>query len=86
MHMSTLDFLMSRDDVKDRANVRLHDGLYRGYDCRKGMALSWVETICRNLLAEYKPYAEWPINFSRGLTLCRRGLAFLVHRGYANSS
>jgi hypothetical protein len=88
LHFLTLDFVMTRKEVVDGRNVRLYDGIRRGYDCRKGMALIWIDKIISRLPLEYKQYAEWPAKFCGGISLTFEieseiWKPFLLHRGQA---
>ncbi|KAF7547704.1 hypothetical protein G7Z17_g7533 [Cylindrodendrum hubeiense] len=69
MHMLVLDYVISRKtaiggrSAKHCGNL----GSRKEYDYRKGISKIWIGQILERLPSEYKKYAEWPVNFVRGL-------------------
>lgn len=67
MHMLILDFVMSRKSIEAISYIGSSIGFKKGFDYRRGMSKLWIEQIYERLPIEYKPYAEWTVNFSRSL-------------------
>lgn len=68
MHMLVLDYVISRKTVSEEsAKYDRTEGSNKGYDCRKGMSEIWIDQMLERLPLEYQKYAEWPVNFVRGL-------------------
>ncbi|KAH7013519.1 hypothetical protein EDB80DRAFT_710198 [Ilyonectria destructans] len=69
MHMLVLDYVISRKTVSEEsAKYCRNAGFNNGYDCRKGMSEIWIDQMLEQLPLEYQKYAEWPVNFVRGLS------------------
>jgi hypothetical protein len=64
--MLLLDIIMSRTICvwEDGPELAFHETRHR-YDARNVMAIIWMENIYESLPDRYRPFAEWPLAFSR---------------------
>ena len=68
IHILVLDFVMSRRVVDEEGKAPDSSTVLRsGYDCRKSMAVIWIQKVVDQLPQEYLPYATWALSFSKQL-------------------